>query len=269
MTVRSPKGRGPGDEAGGLQGFDVTVANPARIWDYWLGGKDNFAVDREAAQWVQEALPWLPDAIRGCRHFLGTSVHALAAEHGIRQFLDVGTGLPTVDNTHEVAQRVAPSSRIVYVDSDPVVAAHARALLIGSPEGVTEFVQADLRDPELILSEAAVTLDFTQPVAIVLTNIVHFLQETDDPYGIVSRLMSAVPSGSFLVMVHGASDLLVEVTEGTRRYNEVSSEPLAFRTREQVTRFFDGLEILDTGSGDGRVGESAAQLSYFGIGRKP
>jgi hypothetical protein len=168
-------------------------------------GKDNFAVDREAAQWVQEALPWLPDAIRGCRHFLGSSVHALAAEYGIRQFLDVGPGLPTVGNTHEVAQQVAPGS----------------------------------------------------------------LQEADDPYGIVGRLMSVVPPGSFLVMVHGASDLLVEVTEGTRRYNEVSSEPLAFRTREQVTRFFDGLEILDTGSGDGRVGESAAQLSYFGIGRKP
>jgi hypothetical protein len=239
------------------------------VYDYWLGGKDNFAVDREAGQWVQEALPWLPDAIRGCRIFLRSSIHTLAAEYGIRQFLDIGPGLPTVGNTHEVAQQVAPSSRIVYVDSDPVVAAHARALLTGRLEGSTEFVRADLRDPELILSEAAVTLDLSQPVAVVLTNIVHFIQDDDDPYEIVSQLMSAVPAGSFLVMVHGASDLRVEVTEGTRRYNEVSSEPLAFRTREQVTRFFDGLEILDTGSGDGRVGESAAQLSYFGIGRKP
>ena len=249
--------------------IDTSVANPARMWDYWLGGKDNFAADREAAQWVQEALPWLPGAIRGCRLFLRSSVHALAAEYGIRQFLDVGPGLPTVGNTHEVAQQVAPSSRVVYVDSDPVVASHARALLISHPQGATEFVWADLRDPELILSEAAVTLDFSQPAAIVLTNIVHFIPEAADPYGIVSRLMSAVPPGSFLVMVHGASDLRVEVAEGTRRYNEVSSEPLAFRTREQVTRFFDGLEILDTGSGNGRVGESAAQLSYFGIGRKP
>jgi hypothetical protein len=149
------------------------------------------------------------------------------------------------------------------------VASHARALLISHPQGAAEFVWADLRDPELILSEAAVTLDFSQPAAIVLTNIVHFIQEAEDPYGIVSRLMSAVPPGSFLVMVHGASDLRVEVAEGTRRYNEVSSESLAFRTREQVTRFFTGLEILDTGRGDGWVGESAAQLSYFGIGRKP
>jgi len=239
------------------------------MWDYWLGGKDNFAVDREAAQWVQEALPWLPGAIRGCRLFLRSSVHTLAAEYGIRQFLDVGPGLPTVGNSHEVAQQVAPSSRIVYVDSDPVVASHARALLTGHPEGAVEFVRADLRDPELIVSEAATILDFSQPVAIVLTNIMHFIQEDADPYGIVSRLMSVVPPGSFLVMVHGASDLRVEVTEGTRRYNEVSSEPLAFRTREQVTRFFDGLEILDTGRGEGRVGESAAQLSYFGLGRKP
>jgi hypothetical protein len=269
MTVKSPEGRGSGDEVGGLQGFDITVANPARMWDYWLGGKDNFAADREAAQWVREALPWLPDAIRGCRIFLRSSVHMLAAEYGIRQFLDVGPGLPTAGNTHEVAQQVAPSSRIVYVDSDPVVAAHARALLTGHPEGATEFVRADLRDPELILSEAAVTLDFSQPAAIVLTNIMHFIPEADDPYGIVRRLMSVVPPGSFLVMVHGASDLRVEVAEGTRRYNEVASEPLAFRTRERVTRFFDGLEILDTGSGNGRVGESAAQLSYFGIGRKP
>ena len=273
MTVESPEARGSGDEAGGQHGglpvFDVTVANPARMWDYWLGGKDNFAVDREAGQWVQEALPWLPDAIRGCRIFLRSSVHTLAAEYGIRQFLDIGPGLPTVGNTHEVAQQVAPSSRIVYVDSDPVVAAHARALLTGRLEGATEFVRADLRDPGLILSEAAVTLDFSQPVAVVLTNIVHFIPDDDDPYEIVSQLMSAVPAGSFLVMVHGASDLRVEVTEGTRRYNEVSSEPLAFRTREQVARFFDGLEILDTGRGDGQVGESAAQLSYFGIGRKP
>ena len=269
MTVKPPGRREPGEVAGGLPVFDATVANPARMWDYWLGGKDNFAVDREAAQWVQEALPWLPGAIRGCRLFLRTSVHMLAAEYGIRQFLDIGPGLPTVGNTHEVAQQVAPSSRIVYADFDPVVAAHGRALLASAPQGETEFVQADLRDPELIISLAAGTLDFSQPAAIVLTNVVHFIDEDDDPYAIVGRLMGAVPPGSFLVMVHGASDLRAEVTEGTRRYNEVSSEPLAFRTRQQVTRFFDGLELLDAGSGDGRIGEAAAQLSYFGLGRKP
>jgi len=155
------------------------------------------------------------------------------------------------------------------VDFDPVVAAHARALLTSHPAGMTEFVRADLRDPDLILREAAATLDFSQPAAVVLTNIVHFIQEDDDPYGIVGRLMDAVSPGSFLVMVHGASDIRVEVTEGTRRYNELSSAPLAFRTREQVTRFFDGLELLNTGRGDGLLGEAASQLSYFGLGRKP
>lgn len=270
MTVRSPQGRGPADEASnGLPAFDPTVANPARMWDYWLGGKDSFAIDREAATWVQEALPWMPDAVRRCRSFLRTSVYALAADHGIRQFLDIGPGLPTVGNTHEIAQEVDPSSRIVYVDFDPVVASHARALLIGHPEGRAEFVRADLRDPQLILDQAAQTLDFSQPTGVVLTNILHFIQEDDDPYGIVTRLMSAVPSGSFLVLVHGASDIRNEVTEGTRRYNEVSSAPLAFRTRKEVTRFFDGLELLDAGGGPGRLGVAASQLSYFGLGRKP
>jgi O-methyltransferase involved in polyketide biosynthesis len=239
------------------------------MWDYWLGGKDNYAVDREAVQWVQEALPWLPGAIRCCRLFLRKSVHLLTDKYGIRQFLDIGPGLPTAGNTHEVAQQVAPSSRVVYADFDPVVATHARALLTSAPEGETRFVQADLRDPELIISLAAGTLDFSQPVAIVLTNVVHFINEDDDPYAIVGRLMGAVPPGSFLVMVHGASDLRAEVAEGTRRYNEVSSGPLMFRTRQQVARFFDGLELLDAGSGDGQLGEAPAQLSYFGLGRKP
>jgi SAM-dependent methyltransferase len=275
MTVKPWEGREAGDTAvcsvRTLPAFDVSVANPARIWDYWLGGKDNFAADREAAQSVQEALPSLPDAIQRCRAFVRSSVLALAAEHGIRQFLDIGTGLPTVGNVHEVAQQVAPDSRIVYVDFDPIVASHARALLTSHPEGRAEFVQADLRESEVILVQAGATLDFSQPAAVVLANILHFIPDADDPYRIVARLMSAVAPGGFLVIVHGASDIRAEAAaEGVRRYNEVSSAPLTFRSREQVTRFFDGLELLDTGGGPGRLGESGgAQLSYFGIGRKP
>jgi hypothetical protein len=245
------------------------VANPARIWDYWLGGKDNFAVDRQAAQWVAEALPSLPDAIQRCRAFLRAAVETLATEYGIRQYLDIGTGLPTVGNTHEVAQQAAPSSRVVYVDHDPVVATHARALLTSHPAGVTEFIRADLRDPALILSESALTLDFGQPTALLLINVLHFVPDADDPYGIVARLVSALAPGSFLVIVHGASDISEKVAEGTSRYNEVSSGRLGFRSRAEVTRFFDGLELLlDTGKG--QVGESGGgELSYFGIGRKP
>jgi hypothetical protein len=241
------------------------------MWDYWLGGKDNFAADREAAQQVLEVLPSLPDLIRRCRLFLRSSVHALAADHGIRQFLDIGTGLPTVGNVHEVVQQAAPSSRVVYVDFDPVVASHARALLASHPEGKTEFVRADLREPGVILGEAAATLDFSQPVAVVLANILHFIPDSDAPYLIVSRLMDAAAPGSFLLIVHAAGDIRADTaTEGGRRYNEVSSVPVTFRSREQVTRFFDGLEMLDAGGGPGQLGESGgAQLSYFGIGRKP
>jgi len=274
MTVKSPRGREAGDGAGirhSLPDFDVTVANPARMWDYWLGGKDNFTADREAALSVQEAVPALPDAIRLCRAFLKATVHSLVAEHGIRQFLDIGTGLPTAGNVHEVAQQAAPSSRVVYVDFDPVVASHARALLVSQPEGRTEFVQADLRAPGIILGEAATVLDLSQPVAVVLANILHFIPDADFPHLIVSRLMDTAPPGSFLVIVHAARDIRADTAaESECRYNAVSSTPLEFRSRDQVTRFFDGLEMLDAGSGPGRLGESGgAQLSYFGIGRKP
>jgi hypothetical protein len=259
-------GGGPGFPA-----FDVTVANPARMWDFWLGGKDNFAADRAAAQKVTEILPWLPDAIRLSRRFLAVWVHKLVAEFGIRQFLDIGTGLPTAGSIHEVAQRAASSSRIVYVDYDPVVSTHAMALLTSHPAGKADYIQADLRDTGTVLSQAARTLDFSRPVAVVLANILHFIPDADGPYQIVARLMDAVPSGSFLVVVHGASDLDAEtVAEGTRRYNELSSAPLTMRSREQVMRFFDGLEILDVGGGAGRVGDAdVARPSYRGIGRKP
>jgi len=231
-----------------LPSFDPSVPNPARMWNYWLGGKDNFAADRKAAQQVLAVMPSMPAIARAARLFLADAVHQLAADHGIRQFLDIGTGLPTADNTHDVAQRAAPQSRIVYVDHDPVVLAHARALLTSNPEGMTDYLQADLRDTGTILAGAAATLDVTRPVAVLLIAVLHFISDSDDPYGVVDRLMAAVPSGSYLVMAHAASDIAPQASaEMARRYNEMSSASITPRSREQVERFFDGLDLVPPG----------------------
>ncbi len=228
--------------------FDTTVPSPARMWNYWVGGKDHFAADRGAGDKVLDAMPSLPAVARSVRAFLRSIVHTLAAEHGIRQFLDLGTGLPTADNTHEVAQRAAPESRIVYVDYDPSVLAHARALLTSTPEGATDYIQADIRDPDAILSAAARTLDFGKPVAILLLAVLHFIGDEDDPYGIVKKLMDAVPSGSFLVIVHAPSDLYPEeMAEQVRQYNASGAERMRPRSQEEIRRFFDGLELLPPG----------------------
>jgi O-methyltransferase involved in polyketide biosynthesis len=245
VTHSTPPG---GTEGSELPPFDPTVPNPARMWNYWLGGKDNFAADREGAERVLEVMPSLPLIARAARLFLIDAVHQLAAEHGVRQFLDIGTGLPTADNTHDVAQRAAPESRIVYVDYDPVVLTHAQALLTSSPEGMTDYIQADLRDTDTILKGAARTLDFTRPVAVMLIAVLHFIPDADDPYAIVDRLMDAVPSGSYLVMAHAASDIDPEATtEMARRYNKMSSATITPRPRDQVARFFDGLDLLPPG----------------------
>src|SRR5580693_1427718 len=173
--------------------LDTTVAHSARVHDYWLGGKDNFAADRAAGDAVMEAYPGIVMSVRANRAFLARAVRFLTAEAGIRQFLDIGTGIPASSNTHEVAQSVAPESRVVYVDYDPVVLTHARALLTSSPEGVTNYIEADLRDPSKILVAAARTLDFSQPVAVMLIAIMHLIVDADDPYRIVAELMAAVP----------------------------------------------------------------------------
>ena len=181
--------------------LDVSVAHPARVWNYLLGGKDDFAADRAAAENVLEIIPAMGMVARGGRAFLSTAVHHLAAEAGVRQFLDIGTGLPTASNTHEVAQRVAPESRIVYVNNDPIVLAHARALLTSDPRGATAYIEADVRDTDKIIREASGLLDFAEPVAVVLLAVLDFIP-TDDPYAITARLMAAMPSGSFLVVWH-------------------------------------------------------------------
>jgi O-methyltransferase involved in polyketide biosynthesis len=236
----------PGDEE--LPAFDPRVPSPARMWNFWLGGKDNFASDREAGQRIVEVLPSMPVIARFARLFLADAVTQLAAERGIRQFLDIGTGLPTADNTHDVAQRAAPESRIVYVDYDPVVLTHAQALLTSSPEGKTDYIQADLRDTETILEAAARTLDLTKPVAVILIGVLHFIPDSDDPAQVVARLMDALPSGSYLVIVHGASDIEAEATaEAAQRYNAMSSATLTPRSREQVASFFGKLEVFPPG----------------------
>jgi len=261
-----------------LPAFDATVPNPARMWNYWLGGKDNFAADRELADRVLEAMPSMPLIARAARLFLIDAVHQLATAHGIRQFLDVGTGLPTADNTHDVAQRVAPDSRIVYVDHDPVVLTHAQALLTSSPEGATDYLQADLRDADTILQGAARTLDLSRPVAVLMIAVLHFIPCADDPYAIVARLMDAVPPGSYLVVAHAASDIAPEASaEMSRRYNEMSSARIIPRSREQVARFFDGLDLLPPGlvpiSQWGLAGPIDATagglVGYCGFARKP
>lgn len=257
--------------------LDTAVANPARMWNYWLGGKDHYAADRDAADKVREAMPAMPLIARLARRFLGDAVGQLAGG-GIRQFLDIGTGLPTADNTHEVAQRAAPESRIVYVDYDPVVLSYARALLTSSPEGATDYIQADLRDTGTILADTARTLDLRQPVAILLIAILHFIPDSDDPYAVVARLMDAVAPGSYLVIVHAASDIqAAAVAEHARRYNQRSPAPITLRNREQIARFFDGLELTGRGlvplaqwwdPGQGETGPVSGLSGYAGIARK-
>jgi hypothetical protein len=228
--------------------LDTSVAHPARVYDYWLGGKDNFAADQVAAEQVIDVRPQIRTDVRANRAFLGRAVRYLAADAGIRQFLDIGTGLPSADNTHEVAQSVVPDSRVVYVDNDPIVLVHARALLTGTAEGVTAYLNADLRDPEAILAEAAQTLDFSQRVAVLLIAVLHHIPDADDPARITARLRAAVPSGSYLVISHPAADIQADaVAEVARRYNAQVPVGQTRRTRDEVARFFGDWDILEPG----------------------
>jgi hypothetical protein len=228
--------------------LDIGVPHIARVYDYCLGGKNNFAADRAAADEFVQAMPGILPAVRSARAFLVRAVWFLAADCGIRQFLDIGTGLPTANNTHQVAQQAAPDSRIVYVDNDPMVLAHARALLTSSQEGATAYVDADLRNVDEILEEASYTLDFTRPIALMLVGVLHCIPDSDDPYGIVRRLVAAVPPGSYLVLGHPASDVEVEASaRATAGLNEKLAEPVTWRTRDQVARFVDGVTMLEPG----------------------
>jgi SAM-dependent methyltransferase len=228
--------------------LNTGVPHIARIYDYWLGGKDNFRVDREAAEEALAVMPSLAGRARANRAFLGRAVHHLAAAAGIRQFLDIGTGLPAAHNTHEVAQRVAPGSRIVYVDNDPIVLVHAQALLKGTREGAIAYIDADARDTEKILENAAATLDFTRPVAVMLVAILHCIPDEDDPRRIVITLRDAVPSGSHLVLSHPTKDTEPEgMTAVAARLNRVMPNKVTYRTYAEVARYFDGWELLEPG----------------------
>jgi S-adenosyl methyltransferase len=232
-----------------LERLDTSVAHIARVYDYWLGGKDNFTADRVAGEATMAVYPGIRLSARANRAFLARAVRHLAGTEGIRQFLDIGTGLPTASNTHEVAQAIAPGSRIVYVDNDPLVLAHARALLAGTEEGVTAYLDADLRDTDEILAKAGATLDFSQPVAIMLIAILHYIEDLGQARRIVRGLLDAVPSGSFLVITHAGIDLL---PEEIGPFEEVLNQHLpgdhhVARTRGMVTGFFDAVRLLEPG----------------------
>jgi hypothetical protein len=259
-------------------GIDTTVPHSARIWNYWLGGKDNFAVDRAAGDAWEATFPGMRDIARASRGFLTRSIRYLADDAGIRQFLDVGTGLPTADNTHQVAQRIAPEARIVYVDNDPLVLAHARALLTSTPEGATAYVHADLRDPDKILAEAAATLDFTRPIALILSGVLGHVVGIDQARSIVRGLLAGLPSGSYLSLNDGTSVIArEELEQATQDYNDSGALPYVQRTPAEIASFFDGLELVEPGvvscprwRPDPAPGGPAAELDAFGgVGRKP
>jgi hypothetical protein len=229
--------------------FDTSVANQARIYDYLLGGKDNYEADRAAVDAVLKIAPELGFTARENRAFLGRGVRYLAAEAGIRQFLDIGTGIPTAGNTHQVAQAVAPEARVVYVDYDPVVLAHARALLRSNKAGATQYIDADLRDTGTILEQAGRLLDFTQPVAVTLLMILHVIPDSDDPHALVARLMDALPSGSYLAVSHLGAELLdQEKSEGFQNVvRRQAQQQYIGRSREEIERFFHGMDLVQPG----------------------
>jgi len=269
------EGRGAGGHSSPL---DTSVPHIARVYDYWLGGKDHYPADRKVAEQVIATFPDVTVSVRAQRAFLGRAVHYLAADAGIRQFLDIGTGLPSANNTHEVAQQAAPESRVVYVDKDPIVLAHARALLASGPGGVTAYLDADLRDTGGILAEAARTLDFGRPVAVMLLGILHCIPDEDDPAAIVARLMAAVPPGSYLTITHPASDVAADkMAQSMRGYNEQARDPVTARSHAEVCGFFEGLDLVDPGVVQlhqwrpGARGPAAERelANYGGVGRKP
>jgi SAM-dependent methyltransferase len=229
--------------------LETGVAHPARIYDYWLGGRNNFPADREAAEQAIAANPMIVLDVRANRRFLARVVQYLAEECGVRQFLDIGTGLPTESNTHEVAQSVAKDARVVYVDNDPIVNHHARQLLTSHPSGSAAFLQADLRDLDAILLQASETLDLSQPVALMLLIVLHMIPDEDDPYALVANLMRSLAPGSYLVITHPASDIRrAAIKEMTKRINaRLGPQRGTLRDRDQCARFFDGLELLEPG----------------------
>jgi SAM-dependent methyltransferase len=257
--------------------INPTVPHPARVYDYWLGGKDNYKADREAAAEAVKIFPKTVESARSCRAFLSRVVTYLTAEAGIRQFLDLGSGLPSAQNVHEVAQSIAPQSRVVYVDHDPVVMLHAQALLKSCPEGATGYIQADLRNPDAILAKAAETLDFSQPVAVLLLAVLHLVTDAQDPARIIRALMDATAPGSYLAIGHHTDDLYPELRAFAARMSELNPDlPATLRSRQQVRDLFAGLDLVKPGvvqisrwrPKTDREERAAAAL-WGGVARKP
>ena len=256
--------------------LDPNVPHSARVWNYWLGGKDHYPADRMVGDQVMAMFPDITRLARADRAFLGRAVRYLAGEAGIRQFLDVGTGLPTANNTHEVAQAMAPESRIVYVDNDPLVLVHARALLTSTPEGACDYIDADLRDTGKILTQAAKTLDFSRPVALMMLGIVGQIPDSDHPESVIGQLLSVMASGSYLALSDGVNTSET-FTEAVQHYNENSANTYHPRSPEQLTGFFDGLELVEPGVVE--LGRWRSEATVFpdagevpgmgGVGRKP
>ncbi|CAL9588559.1 hypothetical protein SUDANB58_05184 [Streptomyces sp. enrichment culture] len=236
--------------AGEAAGPDTGVAHNARVWNYWIGGEHHYEVDRRVGEHVAGMFPVIREVARADRLFLGRSVRFLTAERGMRQFLDIGTGLPTADNTHEIAQRVAPGARTVYVDNDPIVLAHAHALLAGTREGVTDYVDADVHEPDALLERAARTLDFGRPVAVMMLGILNFVLDTGKARDIVRRVMAAVPSGSCLALTHPTLDAEfggAGQIPAMEFWNENATPPVTARSRADIAAFLEGLEPVEPG----------------------
>ncbi|MEV4345902.1 SAM-dependent methyltransferase [Actinoplanes sp. NPDC049596] len=225
--------------------FDTSEPQTARIWNYWLGGKDNFAVDRQVGDQIRQAFPDIVENARASRAFLVRAVTFAAGEAGIRQFLDVGTGLPTADNTHEVAQRVAPESKIVYVDFDPMILSHARSLLTSSPEGATQYVDADGRDSAKVLAAAAGTLDFSRPVALIMSGLLGHVTDDAEADTMVRAYLDALAPGSYFIALDGSHS--PAHGEAETIWNEQANPPYVLRSHPQFARFFDGLELIEPG----------------------
>jgi hypothetical protein len=272
---QSPESEDPGDDLR----LNTGVPHVARVYDYWLSGKDNFSADRVAGEEAIKAFPGVRLSAQANRAFLRRSVRYLTGSEGVRQFLDIGTGLPSASNTHEVSQAVAPESNVVYVDNDPLVLAHARALLTSRPEGHTAYLDADLREPDTILEQAAGTLDFTRPVAVMLLAILHYIPELEDARRTVARLIEAVPAGSFLVISHAGTDLLPDDTaafEKALNSHLPADHHHVARSHDMVAGFFDGVDLVEPGlvrvsdwRPDSPEEAATPTILWGGVARKP
>ena len=275
-----PQGQGTGTDPELPQDINTDVAHPARVYDYWLGGKDNFPADRALAEMMIQAIPNMRGLAAANRAFLRRAVRYLAAEAGVRQFLDIGTGIPTSPNVHEVAQEVAPGARVVYVDNDPIVLAHARALLTSQDAGETAFIMADLREPKSILDHPtlAATLDLSQPVAVMLVAVLMYFRDTDDPnpFEMVATVMEPMPPGSYLAVTHPTPDFNPEETAQAVAAAEAAGITLVPRPQAEILRFFNGLDVVDPGvtpvlswRPDEPPDDPRSAYYWAGIARKP